>query len=111
MNNPAAVQPDRFETCAAKKFAGIDKPYSFPNLMGIPAQWMEFGQHYGKVPHQVGKMTYGVSHDMREDGFDYLSGVEVSSFDGMPSNFGQVSVEPQLCAVFKHQGHVSALPA
>ncbi len=112
MNNsiPLTVEPDRYEKSSAMKFAGISRSYTFPNLLGIPGQWMEFGQHYGKVPNQVGKGTYGVSHAMRPDGFDYLSGVQVSSFDGVPDVFAKVSVEPQMCAVFKHQGHVSALP-
>ncbi len=108
--NPLKVEPDRFETGSAMKFAGISRAYTFPNLFGIPAQWMEFGQHYGKVPNQVGKETFGVSHNMRTEGFDYLSGVQVSSFDGMPGSFATLSIEAQYCAVFKHQGHVSALP-
>lgn len=111
MTSPSSVQPDRYEKGSAMKFAGIDRPYTFPNLMGIPAQWLEFGSFYGKVPNQIGKETFGVSHDMRADGFDYLSGVQVSSFDGVPAPLKPLSIDAQYCAVFKHQGHVSALPA
>lgn len=112
MNTPnAMVQPERFEQIGAKHFAGIDRSYTFANMFGIPGQWMEFGAHFGKVPGQVGRRAYGVSHNMRPDGLDYMAGVEVSSLDGLPATFGKISTEAQTYAVFKHTAHVSALPA
>jgi AraC family transcriptional regulator len=105
------VQPDRYEKMGAKHFVGIDRSYTFPNMFGIPGQWMEFGAHFGKVPNQIGRRAYGVSHNMRPDGIDYMTGVEVSSFDGAPANFTKITTEPQTYAVFKHAAHVSALPA
>jgi AraC family transcriptional regulator len=110
--NPLAVQPDRFEKGETKLITGISRSYTFPNMMGIPAQWMEFGPHFmGGVPNQIGKRAYGVAWNQKEAGFDYLCGVEVSSFEGAPANFAQVTLEPQTYAVFKHQGHVSAIGA
>ncbi len=109
-SNPM-IQPDRFEIMGAKHFAGIDRSYAFAAMFGIAAQWMEFGAHYGKVPNQVGRRAYGISHNMRADGMDYMTAVEVSSFDGVPDNLARLSSEPHNYAVFKHVGHVSALPA
>lgn len=112
MNTSAAmIQPDRFEKMEAKKFAGIDRSYAFAAMFGIPGQWMEFGAHYGKVPNQVGRRAYGISHNTRADGLDYMAAVEVSSFDGVPDALARLSSEPHNFAVFKHVGHVSALPA
>lgn len=112
MNASASlIQPDRFEQMGAKHFLGVDRSYTFPNMFGIPGQWMEFGAHFGKVPNQIGRRAYGISHNMRADGIDYLAGVEVASFDGAPANLAKVTTEPQTYAVFKHTGHVSALPA
>ena len=88
---PPMIQPDRFEKMGAKHFAGIDRAYTFANMFGIPGQWMEFGAHYGKVPNQVGRRAYGISHNMRPDGLDYMAGVEVSSLDGLPASFAKTA--------------------
>jgi AraC family transcriptional regulator len=38
---------------------------------------------------------------------NYLAGVEVSSFAGMPTEFTQLSIPPQRYSVFPHADHVS----
>jgi AraC family transcriptional regulator len=74
----------------------------------IPAQWQRFASHLGKIPGQVGRTTYGLCF-LPQDGFDYLSGVEVSGSSGLPSDFKSVSIPAQRYLVFPHREHVSKL--
>jgi len=47
---------------------------------------------------------------MNENGeVDYLAGVEVSSFAGLPAELTQLTVAPQRYAVFAHGGHISEI--
>jgi AraC family transcriptional regulator len=54
---------------------------------------------------------YGVCWNTKPDcGFDYLTGVEVSSGSQTPSEFTTLKLAPRRYAVFPHTGHVSAIP-
>jgi AraC family transcriptional regulator len=58
----------------------------------------------------VGGASYGVCYNFAPNAvFDYLAGVEVSSFKAVPAEFKQLSVPPQRYAVFPHTDHVSKL--
>jgi AraC family transcriptional regulator len=67
--------------------------------------------HFGNIPGRVGRVNYGVVFNMANcrDGFDYLSGIEVSSLSGLPSDFNHETIPAQGYVVFSHREHVSKL--
>jgi AraC family transcriptional regulator len=68
--------------------------------------------HIGTVPGQTPNVAYGVCMNADEDGtMEYLCGVEVPSFQGIPDDFATVRIPPRRYAVFTHEGHVSAIRA
>ena len=101
----------RFESGRAMRIAGLGGRFGNHNRAQIPALWQRFGpQYFGRVPGQVDKKTYGVCWNMDEAGnVDYLAGVEVSSFAGLPAELMQLTIAPQRYAVFTHGGHVSEI--
>jgi AraC family transcriptional regulator len=107
---PEALAP-RFENGRAMLIAGLARRYGEANRAEIPALWRRFGpQYFGRVPGQVDKKCYGVGSNMDAKGnFDYLAGVEVSSFAGLPAELEQLRIAPRLYAVFPHMGHISAI--
>jgi AraC family transcriptional regulator len=106
------LQP-RFEDGAAKLIAGLGGHYTGETNRQIPELWRRFGPQYmGRVPGQVGGVTYGVCYNFAPDtAFDYLAGVEVSSFEGLPAELSKLSIGTQRYAVFPNAGHVSELSA
>lgn len=90
--------------------AGFGERYIFATNEGIPRQWQRFASHIGSVPAQVGLETYGVACNFDEEGgFEYIAGVQVSTFSALPKAFATVRIRPQRYAVFKHREHVSML--
>ena len=107
LTNP---EPPRFETCKSLLIAGLGERYSCESSKAIPSQWQRFNPHFGNIPHQVGRMAYGVCCNGDDDGnFDYICGVEVSSFSDLPPNFARVRVPEQRYAVFRHHDHISTI--
>ena len=100
----------RFENGKPLLIAGLRKVYAPAAMLCIPAQWQAFAPHIGKIPGQVGRTTYGVCWQAADSAnIEYLSGVEVSSFAGMPDDFTVVSLPATKYAVFPHRAHVSTL--
>jgi AraC family transcriptional regulator len=100
----------RFENGKPLLIAGLRKIYAPAAMRGIAAQWQTFAPYIGKIPGQVGRSTYGVCWQVAESAnIEYLSGVEVSTFAGMPDDFTVVSLPAAKYAVFPHHGHVSKL--
>jgi len=104
------AQP-RFETGTTMLIAGLGGHYTGDTKHEIPAMWERFGaQYFGRVPGQVGQVSYGVSYNFAPNVvFDYIAGVEVSSLAGLPNTLAQLRIAPQRYAVFAHDGHVSRL--
>lgn len=78
----------------------------------MAAQWQRFGERgFGQVPGQIGDTSFGVYFDMFPPvhGFDLLTGVEVASLTGLPSEFSRLTLPAQRYAVFPHPHHVSKL--
>src|SRR5580704_11095065 len=98
----------RFESGRAMQIAGLGGRFGNHNRAQIPALWQRFGpQYFGRVPGQVDRKCYGVCSNMDENGeIDYLAGVEVSSFEGLPADLTQLTITPQRYAVFAHDGHI-----
>jgi AraC family transcriptional regulator len=107
----AKMQPvltPRIEGRNAILIAGSQRHYTMENLNELPSQWQNLP--FGKIPGQVGR-AYGVVFDGKENecDFDYLAGVEVSSFAGLPAELARMTVPAQKYAIFPHRDHVSKL--
>jgi AraC family transcriptional regulator len=114
MDNDLVVEltPPRFEDGPAMLIAGLGERYTFETNKGIPFQWQRFSPYIGNIPGQVGRVTYGLCCNADGRGnFDYVCGVEVSSFADLPPEFQRVRVPAQRYAVFTHEGHVTGLRA
>ena len=104
------LEPPRLENGKPLLIAGLRESYAPAVMSGIPAQWRTFAPHIGKIPGQIGRATYGLCWQARDDqSIEYLSGVEVSGFAGLPTDFTVASIPAQRYAVFPHRHHVSML--
>lgn len=101
----------RFENGGEMLIAGLSGRFGPENRDQIPALWMRWGpKYFGATPGQVDRKCYGVCWNMDDKGrLDYLVGVEVKSFDGLPPDLTQMALKPQRYAVFPHAGHISAI--
>jgi AraC family transcriptional regulator len=99
----------RFETRGQILFAGSRARYTEATMGGINAQWERIGPHLGSIPGGVGRSAYGVIFNMWDgnDSFDYMAGVEVSDFAGVPAEYSRASIAAQRYVVFPHRAHVS----
>jgi len=104
------LEPPRFETGRTLLVAGLGERYSFETNHGIPLQWQRFVPYIGNIPGQVGNVTYGVCCNADGEGnFEYIAGVEVSSFDDLPPELRRVRIPAQRYAVFTHRDHIAAI--
>jgi AraC family transcriptional regulator len=104
------LAPPRFETGRTLLVAGLGERYSFETNHGIPLQWQRFVPYIGNIPGQVGAVTYGVCCNSDGVGnFEYIAGVEVSSFDDLPAELRRVRIPAQRYAVFTHRDHISTM--
>ena len=101
--------PVRFEKGQVLLIAGIVDRYSCETSAGIPSQWQRFMPYIGNVPGQMGQAAYGVRWNIDDGHFDYLCGMEVSSFSRLPSQLAHVRIPAQKYAVFAHSEHVSTI--
>src|ERR1700741_1174953 len=93
------------------RIAGNGVHYDGQNSEEVARQWERFAPSIGKVPGQVGTAAYGVVTGSfgGERGFEYVTGVEVSDFNGLPAGFRRLTIPGQRYAVFVHDGHVSGI--
>jgi AraC family transcriptional regulator len=106
----AELEAPRFEERKALLIAGLRKVYAPGEMNGIVAQWQSFAPHIGKISGQIGRATYGVCWQAADgEGIEYLSGVEVSGFAGVPTGFTVVSLASAKYAVFRHTKHALKL--
>lgn len=109
-NIKETVNPIRFEEQKPLLIAGLGVRYDCDDKAGIPGQWREFGPWLGRVPGQAGAAAYGVCSNFDDEGnFDYLCGVEVKDFNGLPEELARLRIAPQRYAVFAHREHVSSI--
>ena len=100
----------RFEISKPLLIAGVGERYNHENGAGIPGQWQRFHQVIDDIPHRVGKVAYGVCCNGDDAGnFDYVAGVEVSDFSGLPRPFFRVRIPEQRFAVFTDREHISTI--
>lgn len=103
----------RFETHRPMLLAGIRRVHRFADAMhGIPAQWEEFAA-LGTLPGQRGRVAYGAMCGVDEGAttMEYMTAVEVESFDLLPAGMGRMRLPEQRYAVFTHPGAVATLRA
>ncbi|MEM5339172.1 AraC family transcriptional regulator [Paraburkholderia azotifigens] len=106
----AHLEPPRFVDGKPLLVAGSSERYHCESSSGIPAQWQRFNAIFGKVPGQIGNVAYGVCYNADDSGnFDYLCGVEVSDFSGLPDELSRVRIGAQRYAVFTHREHISTI--
>jgi AraC family transcriptional regulator len=101
----------RFENGGEMLIAGLSGRFGPHNRDQIPALWIRWGpQYFGRTPGQVDKKSYGLCWNMDGKGnLDYLAGVEVANFGGLPAELTQMRLAPQRYAVFPHSVHISAI--
>lgn len=100
----------RFEDGPERLIAGFNQSYTMETRENISSQWDRFAPHIGRVPNQVNHTAYGVCWNCKSGcEFDYVSGVEVTSADDLPSGFTSVQLRAGRYAVFTHNGHVSSI--
>lgn len=104
------LDPPRFETGRTLLVAGLGERYRFETNQGIPLQWQRFAFYIGNIPGQAGDVAYGVCCNSDGTGnFEYIAGVEVASFDGLPPELRRVRIPAQRYVVFTQRDHISAL--
>lgn len=104
------LRAPRIETGRPMLIAGLGGHFTFENTAGIPTLWHRFAEHSSNVPGQVGRVAYGACYNTDEAGnFDYIAGVEVADFAGLPSDFARLRLTGQRYAVFTHEDHVSTV--
>ena len=107
---PVTLQPPRYVDGKPMLLAGLGaRIHCGGGQAGIPALWQRFGASIGHITGQVGGNTaYGVCSNGDEEGnLDYLCGVEVSDFNGIPADWTRLRLAAQRYAVFSHPGHVA----
>jgi predicted transcriptional regulator YdeE len=105
-----AIDPPRIERIPERLIAGVNESYTPQTRQNIPAQWCRFAPQIGSVPGEVAGNSYGVCWNTNpECGFDYLTGVEVTSAERLPEGFQTVAIPAGRYLVFTHSKHVSKL--
>lgn len=100
-------QPNRYEHGHAMLFAGLRQYHQYAEAAThIPTQWCAFAAQL-PLPAQTQDITYGIICGHDASGFEYMTGVEVNSFDSLPTEVGRVKVEPIRYAVFTHSGAIA----
>jgi AraC family transcriptional regulator len=103
------LPPPRLEDAPGMLMAGIRRGHRFTSApQTVPAQWRAL-RDAGALPGRVGEATYGVICSGDAEGFEYLAGMEVVSFDQLPEGIGRMRIPPQRYAVFTWDGPASAL--
>ena len=106
MNPLSELEQPRLENSKPLLIAGLSCHYIADTIKDIPEQWQRFGPRIGRIPGQVGSVAYGVCSAMsNEEGFDYLSGVEVTDFSRLPEEMHRLTLPAQSYLVFAHLEH------
>jgi AraC family transcriptional regulator len=107
----ATLQP-RFVDEGPLLIAGLRETHIGSNA-GIPAQWMRFAPHIGRIPGEIDGAAYGICIELCRGegaGFDYIAGVAVAEAARLPEGLSPLELPARRYAVFQHEGHVSGLP-
>ena len=100
--------PIRFETGNAMLLGGLRRLHAFQHGE-FGGQWRDFSA-LGPLPGQLGEHAYGVICGATATQCEYMCAVEVAALEVLPPGLGRMRIAPQTYAVFRHPGHVDALP-
>lgn len=101
----------RYETGPAMLMAGLRQVHPFTQAsQRLPLQWATFVQQF-PVANAASDLTYGVmcGSDMAAQTFEYMSAVEVTSFDGLAAGLDRLKIPSAHYAVFTHEGAASLI--
>ena len=73
----------------------------------IPLQWADFTTGELFPSRKPGCVSYGVLCDARPGEFEYMTAVEVQTFEGLAPGSGRMRMPALRFAVFQHEGPVS----
>lgn len=99
----------RFEDRASFLIAGTHVVYTWGTVGEIPVQWRRFAGIMDTIPGRIGTIEYGVNVDTRNEGFDYLCGIEVASSKELDRDLVCVTMPAQRYVVFRHDGPLDTL--
>jgi AraC family transcriptional regulator len=88
---------------------GLARRHPCGEIAGIPAQWMVFAPHIGRIPGQLGPTTFGAVSGQASNGFDYFAGVRVAAPIAPPDGLSLREIAAGRHAVFEHRGAVATL--
>lgn len=113
MSMQADRETPRLERRAPLLIAGLCERYRFDATSAIPGQWQRFTTAVDDVPERTGAAAYGIMLPVAgfAEGFDYLTGVEVTRLEHLPDSFSHAQIPAARYAVFEHHGHVSGIKA
>lgn len=101
----------RMQEADALRICGISRHYGFEQMAQITSQWQSFGLLIPSISREPSPTTYGVIYNSDDNGFDYLTGVLLTTDEQISAEMVQLVLAPQTYAVFKHQEHVSSVSA
>ncbi len=101
--------PVRYSDGHALLLAGLRRHHPFTESgRHIPEQWRAL-EALGRILGQVGASLYGVMCGHDPSGIEFMCGVAVDSFAGLPAELGRMRIPVQHYAVFVHGGPKSTL--
>ena len=104
-----AITPVRYSDGRPMLLVGLRRHHPFvASGRQIPEQWRQL-EALGRIPGQVGETRYGAMCGHDTSGIEFMCGVEVGSFAGLPAELGRMRIHAQRYAVFVHSGPGSAL--
>ena len=90
--------------------AGIRRRHKMSEAaVTIPQQWEEFRAHPWR--HERAPRAFGVFCSATDQVLEYMTAIEVESFDEVPGDMGRMRVPTQRYAVFAFEEHVSKVAA
>ena len=111
-SNTADLTPPRLVQGETILAVGLARRHPFEKPQDIPAQWQTFMSEYAAIPHKREAAPIGIGGGMDDDGnFEYVCAAQVSRFADTPKGLIELTLPPQHYAVFRHDGHVSAISA
>jgi predicted transcriptional regulator YdeE len=100
-----------FQDASKLLIAGLSRHYTSETRIGIPQQWHDFVECASTISSFKDTTYYGVCWNSTPDcSFDYLTGAEISAGATLPTEFMTLPIDARRYAVFRHTGHVSAIP-
>lgn len=104
------LEPPRIAEEPLLRVVGLAERCSFATAIRIPAQWRQFMERFGTIPHRLGHIPVGVQYSADEEGqFQYLCGALVHRFGEAQRGLLQLEIPPRQYAVFEHRGHVATI--